>query len=127
MKIIKALVLVALGVMLGWAGGYMTAHSWDLLSVLGVHESRINRVEADGERQTTSQERTMSLAEAREIAENDLRERGIEATFTRDADLDSDGGQRVWELEYHWKNQVIEYQIDAQTGQIIKFERDLND
>jgi hypothetical protein len=72
----------------------------------------------------------ISLQRAIEIAEADLVQRGITATFRSDSGMDWERGQWVWELEFRVTNaprrsrHVIEFYIDVQSGDIVKFEWD---
>jgi len=75
---------------------------------------------------------TVTLQQARAIAEADLVDRGINATFHSDSGMDYERGHGwsgwVWELEFRENNQngrfVIEYYICVHTGAIRKFERE---
>ncbi|MCL2222600.1 MAG: PepSY domain-containing protein [Oscillospiraceae bacterium] len=71
----------------------------------------------------------ISLQRAIEIAEEDLAERGINATFHTDSGMDWERRQWVWELEFRVADaqrgrHVIEYYINVDTGEIVKFEWD---
>ena len=71
----------------------------------------------------------ISLQRAIEIAEADLAERGISATFHHDSGMDWERRQWVWELEFrvtdaHRGQHTIEYYINVDTGDIVKFEWD---
>jgi uncharacterized membrane protein YkoI len=72
---------------------------------------------------------TISLQRAIEIAEADLVRRGIAATFHSDSGMDWERGQWVWELEFRVTGarrgrHVIEFYINVDTGDIVKFEWD---
>ena len=71
----------------------------------------------------------ISLQRAIEIAEADLVRRGIDATFHSDSGMDWERGQWVWELEFRVTGaqrgrHVIEFYINVETGDIVKFEWD---
>jgi len=69
----------------------------------------------------------ISLDRAIEIAEADLRNRGINATFRTDSGMSWERGQWVWELEFRTRGErmpVIEYYINVNNGNIVKFEWD---
>ena len=72
---------------------------------------------------------TISLQRAIEIAQNDLAQRGIDATFLKDSGMDFERGQWVWELEFRvtgpqGRHGIIEYYINIDNGDIVKFEWD---
>ena len=67
------------------------------------------------------------LGMAIESAEEDLVERGISATFYSDSGLSLEDGRWVWELLFEAEGErmpLIEYYIDASSGEIVKFEWD---
>ena len=68
----------------------------------------------------------ISLQQAIEIAYNDLSARGINATFRRDSGMDWERNQWVWELEFRPNagRGEIEFYINVDTGEIVKFEFD---
>ncbi|MCL2416258.1 MAG: PepSY domain-containing protein, partial [Defluviitaleaceae bacterium] len=70
------------------------------------------------------QNTSISLTRAREIAEADLARRGISASFHSNSGMSWERGQWVWELEFRSGRRVIEYYINVDTGNIVKFEWD---
>jgi len=69
----------------------------------------------------------ISLDRAIEIANADLVNRGINATYRSNSGLDWERGQLVWELLYSTHGErmpLIEYYINADNGNIVKFEWD---
>jgi len=66
----------------------------------------------------------VSLDRAIEIAYADLAERGIDAVYRADSGMDWERGQWVWELEFRSGRNMIEYYINVDTGEIVKFEWD---
>jgi len=69
----------------------------------------------------------ISLDRAIEIANADLANRGINATYRSNSGLDWERGQRVWELLFSTHGErmpLIEYYINADNGNIVKFEWD---
>ena len=68
----------------------------------------------------------ISLEMAIELAYADLAARGIDATFRRDSGMDWERGQWVWELEFRptTGRGEIEFYINVDTGEIVKFEWD---
>ena len=69
----------------------------------------------------------ISLQRAIEIAYDDLARRGIDATFHRDSGIDWERGQWVWELEFRTHGErmpIIEFYINVDNGNIVKFEWD---
>jgi len=76
---------------------------------------------------TASPGSDISLQRAIEIAYADLVARGINATFHRHSGIDWEYGQRVWELLFRTHGErmpFIEYYINAENGNIVKFEWD---
>ena len=70
---------------------------------------------------------TISLDRAIEIANADLARRGINATYRSNSGIDREKGQRVWELLFTTNGghmPFIEYYINADDGNIVKFEWD---
>lgn len=84
-----------------------------------------NNTNIDNGQTTADQNLTgeITLARAREIAEADLKARGINAQFHADSGIGIEYGRRVWELEFRSNGQSIEYYIDVENGNIIKFEK----
>jgi len=79
------------------------------------------------ERGNQSSGTTISLDRAIEIAYADLANRGINATYRSNSGLDWERGQRVWELLFRTTGErmpLIEYYINAENGNIVKFEWD---
>ena len=69
----------------------------------------------------------ISLDRAIEIANADLANRGINATYRSNSGLDWERGQLVWELLFSTHGErmpLIEYYINAENGSIVKFEWD---
>jgi len=69
----------------------------------------------------------ISLDRAIEIANADLASRGISATYRSNSGIDRERGQRVWELLFVTNGEhmpFIEYYINADNGNIVKFEWD---
>ena len=69
----------------------------------------------------------ISLDRAIEIAYADLANRSINATFHRDSGMDWERGQWVWELEFRTQGErmpIIEFYINVDNGNIVKFEWD---
>ena len=64
----------------------------------------------------------VSRAAAIEIAYAYLASRGMDASFRRDSGMDWERGRWVWELEFRAGRTEIEFYIDVQTGEIVKFE-----
>ena len=80
-----------------------------------------------GGRSSTQSSTTISLNRAIEIANADLKSRGINATYRSNSGLDWERGQQVWELLYTTHGErmpLIEYYINAENGSIVKFEWD---
>ena len=80
-----------------------------------------------GGQASSSSGSTISLNRAIEIANADLRSRGISATYRSNSGIDWERGQRVWELLYTTHGErmpLIEYYINAENGSIVKFEWD---
>lgn|GEM_PF-3426966 len=67
---------------------------------------------------------TISRNEAIKIAYNYLDKRGIIATFREDSGIELERGRRVWSLEFRDGETVYEFYIDADTGSIVKFEKE---
>ena len=69
----------------------------------------------------------ISLDRAIEIAYADIAARGINATFRTDSGMSWERGQWVWELEFRTQGErmpIIEFYINADNGNIVKFEWD---
>jgi len=69
----------------------------------------------------------ITLDQAIEIAYADLERRGINATYRSNSGLDFERGQWVWELLFRTQGEhmpLIEYYINVDTGDIVKFEWD---
>ena len=69
----------------------------------------------------------ISLERAIEIAEADLRSRGINATYRSNSGMSWERGQWVWELLFRTQGErmpFIEYYINVDNGDIVKFEWD---
>jgi len=64
----------------------------------------------------------VSRADAIEIAYAYLASRGISASFRRDSGIDRERGRWVWELEFRDGRTELEFYIDVDTGEIVKFE-----
>ena len=64
----------------------------------------------------------ISLSQAIQIAHNDLIERGISAALRANSSIDWEYAHWVWELEFDSDLGRIEYYIDINTGEIVKFE-----
>jgi len=80
-----------------------------------------------GERGNSSSSPAISLERAIEIANADLASRGINANYRSNSGLDWERGQRVWELLFSTTGErmpLIEYYINADNGNIVKFEWD---
>ena len=127
-QVIKGVAVITLSVSIGWAGGYLAAHDWNIGRALNQAEV----IDSDAQTVLPGQERGVNLEEARGIAEQHLRERGITAEFSSDVDsdfdADNDGARRShWELEYRAGNRTYEIYVDAQNGDILKFESDHED
>ena len=70
---------------------------------------------------------TITLERAIEIAYADIAARGINASFRSDSGLSWERGQWVWELLFATQGErmpLIEYYINAENGNIVKFEWD---
>lgn len=73
----------------------------------------------------TKTDPTITLAQAKKIVEDYLSTQNIEAKFYKHSGIDYENGIQVWELEYQAKDDfILEFDINAQTGKIIKFESD---
>ncbi|WP_162930776.1 PepSY domain-containing protein [Lactococcus allomyrinae] len=147
MKVIKWIIVIGVSLMIGWGAGYMSAYQWDFLSVFGLRSTAQidtgavnvpladntdgnanaadNNTNTDNGQTTADQNTTgaITLVRAREIAEADLKARGINAQFHADSGIGTEYGRRVWELEFRSNGQSIEYYIDVENGNIIKFEK----
>ena len=69
----------------------------------------------------------ISLERAIEIAYTDLKARGIDAAYRSNSGIDREKGQWVWELLFRTTGErmpFIEYYINAENGNIVKFEWD---
>jgi len=69
----------------------------------------------------------ISLDRAIEIAEADLKSRGINATYHSNSGISWERGQFVWELLFRTQGErmpFIEYHISVDNGNIVKFEWD---
>jgi len=79
-----------------------------------------------GNRNNRPQNPNISLERAIEIAYADLAARNISAAFRRDSGMDWERNQWVWELEFrpNGGRGVIEYYINVDNGNIVKFEWD---
>jgi len=69
----------------------------------------------------------ITLERAIEIAYEDLAYRGINATFRSDSGISWERSQWVWELEFRTQGErmpIIEFYINADNGDIVKFEWD---
>jgi len=76
---------------------------------------------------TLQQRSGISLDRAIENAEADLRRRGINATYRSNSGMSLERGQWVWELLFRTQGErmpFIEYYINADNGNIVKFEWD---
>ncbi len=61
-----------------------------------------------------------ALAKALEHAQ--LKKEQID--FVKKAEMDYEHGRKVWEIKFYQGNLEFEYDIDAETGSILKFEKD---
>lgn len=66
----------------------------------------------------------ISLEEAKEIALNDAR---VSTSTFNKAKLDYDDGRAIYEIEFIYGNSEYEYEIDANTGDILKRDIDIKD
>ena len=95
----------------------------------GIRHAEISTVTGNINFTSTSKhelsEDALLLGQAIEIAEQDLARRGISATLYTDWGLDFESGHWVWKLVFEAEGEglpMIEYYIDANTGDIVKFE-----
>lgn len=74
----------------------------------------------------TSPSAKITLDEAKQIAVNHA---GLSASAVsfRDTKLDFDGGRLVYEIEFISGNQEYEYEISAQSGEVVKYDKDRHD
>jgi uncharacterized membrane protein YkoI len=80
-----------------------------------------------GDRSNRPANPAISLEQAIEIAYADLAARGINATFRSDSGMDWERGQWVWELLFSTQGErmpLIEFYINVDDGNIVKFEWD---
>ncbi len=63
---------------------------------------------------------------AKEIALNHAGLTASQVTFTK-AKLDKDDGRYIYEIEFRYNIYEYEYEIDAITGTILDFEREIDD
>jgi len=80
-----------------------------------------------GEHENQRSGSTISLEKAKEIAYADLAVRGINASYRSNSGIDREKGQWVWELLFRTTGErmpFIEYYINAENGNIVKFEWD---
>lgn len=49
------------------------------------------------------------------------------ATFDHDADLEREHGRLVWDIEFETRTHEYDYDIDAYTGAIIRFDHERDD
>jgi uncharacterized membrane protein YkoI len=77
-----------------------------------------------GSRATTDAGRYIGEASAREIALAHAKVSASEAVFMK-AHLDSDDGRVVYDVEFYSGNTEYDYEIDAATGELVEFDRDI--
>ena len=46
--------------------------------------------------------------------------------FVKHAELDYEHGRKVWEIRFYQGGMEFEYYIDAETGSVLKFEKDFD-
>ena len=63
-----------------------------------------------------------ALAKALEHAQ--IKRNQIE--FIKPIEMDYEHGRKVWEIKFYQGNVEFEYNIDAENGKILKFERDFD-
>jgi len=69
----------------------------------------------------------ITLAQAIQIAYDDLENRGITAAFKEDSGMEWERGQWVWELLFTTQGErmpFVEYYISVEDGTVVKFEFD---
>lgn len=67
---------------------------------------------------------TLTQDEALAKALEHARLRKDQIDFVKKAEMDYDHGRKVWELKFFQGNLEFEYDIDAETGSVLKFEKD---
>jgi uncharacterized membrane protein YkoI len=67
---------------------------------------------------------TLTQDEALAKALEHARLRKDQIDFVKKAEMDYDHGRKVWELKFFQGNLEFEYDIDAESGSVLKFEKD---
>ena len=88
----------------------------------GTNTSAANPITTSG---SASQSAYIGMDAAKQAALNHAGVSASDATFV-EAEYDYDNGRMVYEVEFHVKGTEYEYEIDAQTGAVIKYESEQN-
>ncbi|MFC4651787.1 PepSY domain-containing protein [Lactococcus nasutitermitis] len=128
----KWLILLFIAVFaIAGTGGFLL-RSWTINEGVRNHSEISTVVEADDDTSNENSGKSKTTGDISEnkaikIAEKDLQERGINAHFSESSGIDTEHGQRIWELEFRNDRHVFEYYINVETGTIAKFEQETND
>lgn len=76
-----------------------------------------------GEQGTNESLGEITVEEAKEIALKHANLKSDEVTFGR-VEIDSDNGVKKYEVEFYHNNKEYDYEIDANTGNILSYEQD---
>ena len=92
----------------------------DINLLIDARKPELDRVKTDG---TASSKAYIGVERAKEIA---FRHAGVNADDIREmeVELDFDDGKMLYELEFKVQNREFEYDIDAKSGEILKYEVD---
>lgn len=109
-----------------------TGHTFDELAPLSIHELNLllttanDRPEKVSTSGNASDKAYIGGAKAKEIA---FAHAGVptEAVTTYTLDMDVENGVMVYELEFQYGGYEYEYDVNAETGEIIKSEKEVND
>ena len=76
-----------------------------------------------GNQQSNSEATSITVEEAKEIALKHANLTSSQVSFMRN-ELDFDDGVKKYDIEFYFNNIEYSYEIDANTGHILKYERD---
>lgn len=76
-----------------------------------------------GQQGTNESLSEITVEEAKEIALKHANLKSDEVTFRR-VEIDSDNGVKKYEVEFYHNNKEYDYEIDANTGNILSYEQD---
>ena len=85
---------------------------------------RLNNQPVTNNQNNTNQSSEITLAEAKMIAVKDINTTENSVNFI-ETKTDYDDGRKNYEIEFIYNNNKYSYEIDASTGEILSFDKDI--